>query len=113
MKIKNRDKETGFILITTMLFLGLILLLIGAYAVSTRLELATMIHSKDSVSGFYAAEAGLNIRAQSIRQIFVGYNRPTGTSPSATDPCSTGNIGTGDYACESYTFGNHTALTFR
>jgi hypothetical protein len=87
--------------------------LLGAYLVITRVELATSKSSKDSMSGFYAAEAGLNIRAETIRSIFIGYNSPSGTSPStATTPCSTGNLGTGDMACATYTFNNRSIPTY-
>jgi hypothetical protein len=87
--------------------------LLAAYLVITRVELATTKSSRDSMSGFYAAEAGLNIRAETIRSIFVGYNTPAGVSPNVgADPCSAGNTGTGDMACTTYNFNNRTIPTY-
>lgn len=61
--------------------------------------------SGNSAAGFYAAEAGLNLRAKNIREKFEGYSVPTGVSPitnnSSNLPCSTGNVGTLDFACNS------------
>ena len=40
--------------------------------------------------GFYAAEAGLNLRAGLVTQTFQGFSQPAGTSPdleSSTAPC--------------------------
>jgi hypothetical protein len=61
--------------------------------------------SGNSAAGFYAAEAGLNLRARDIRAKFEGYSVPTGVSPIINDPanspCSTGNIGEDDFACNN------------
>lgn len=74
-----------------MFLLVLFLALFGAYQASTGLNTATTKYSKDTVTGFYSAEAGLNLRAETIKNIFVGFNRPSGTSPSTTNPCVGGN----------------------
>jgi hypothetical protein len=102
--MRTKDfSESGIVLISTMFMLVLFLALFGAYQASTQLDTATTKYSKDTTTGFYSAEAGLNIRAEAIRSIFVGFNRPTGTSPTSTAPCSGGNIGTGHYACQTLT----------
>lgn len=106
----NADK--GFALIAVLLFTALISSLLGAYYVITRIELASTKYSRDSVSGFYAAEAGLNIRAEQVRQLFVGYNRPAGVSPNESDACSGSNQGSGDFACQSYTFSRQSVQTY-
>jgi hypothetical protein len=61
--------------------------------------------SGNSAAGFYAAEAGLNLRAKDIKTKFVGYNVPLGTSPNITTPssppCKGSNSGTGDFVCDN------------
>jgi hypothetical protein len=109
MRIKS---NRGFVLITTMLMLAVLLSLLSAYFFTTNIEIGTGRMSKDSVNGFYAAEAGLNIRAETIRQTFVGFNRPAGTTPSSTNPCSGSNQGAGDYICRNFTLSKETAKTF-
>lgn len=108
----KKRSSNGFALITVILFIALMATLLGAYYVITRIELASTKYSRDSVSGFYAAEAGLNIRAEQVRQIFVGYNRPAGVSPSEEGACTGSNLGSGHYACESFSFGNQQVVTY-
>lgn len=118
MRIQTTTKSAittpnGFVLVSTLLMMSVLLALLGAYFVTTNIELAVTRASKDSISGFYAAEAGLNIRAESIRQKFLGYNRPSGTSPSvSSDTCSGSNIGSGDYQCQSYDLSGHESVTY-
>jgi hypothetical protein len=61
--------------------------------------------SGNSAAGFYAAEAGLNLRAKAIRSKFEGYNIPSGTSPSSGSACRNssgiGEGGSGDFACDN------------
>ena len=104
--------ESGFALITVLLLLSLMTALLGAYLTITKIELATSRSSQDTSSGFYAAEGGLNIRASDIRTTFVGYNVPTGTSPSDTNPCVGSNQGAGQFACTSTTIGGKTVSTY-
>jgi hypothetical protein len=110
--MKQMYSENGFVLITTMFLLSLLLALLGAYYVTSNIELATTRFSRNSVTGFYTAEAGLNIRAEQIRSEFVGYNRPSGASPDEDSPCTGTNMGSGDFACENFTFDNHSAVTY-
>ncbi|MBN8549256.1 MAG: hypothetical protein J0M12_08085 [Deltaproteobacteria bacterium] len=112
MAKKKFGENQGFVLITTMLMMAVLLSLFSAYFFTTNIEIGTSRMSKDSVNGFYASEAGLNMRAEGIRQTFVGYNRPTGTTPNATNPCVGGNQGSGDYVCRNYTLGKQTAKTY-
>ncbi|WP_139806300.1 hypothetical protein [Deinococcus hopiensis] len=66
-----------------------------------------------SMTGFYAAEGGLNLRAEKVRAKFIDYNRPTGTAPSSTSPCVGSNLGTLDFACDSsLTLGGRTVTTY-
>jgi hypothetical protein len=102
MKERIRD-ERGLAMITVMLLLALLLSMMVGYWAITRIEQSTTRSTMDSFRGFYAAEAGLNLRAEAVRQTFVGYSQPSGTSPSDTLPCVGGNQGSGDFACMNYT----------
>ncbi len=102
----------GFILISTLFMMSLMLALVSAYAMMTSIEWKINKRSGFSSTGFYTAEAGLNIRAEEIRQIFVGYNRPEGTSPDPENACEGGNQGADDFACATYEVGGHTAVTY-
>lgn len=102
----------GFALVSTLIMLVVLMALLTAYFVLTRVELGTTQASVRQTTGFYAAEAGLNLRAEEIRAKFLGYNRPQGTSPSPTNPCQGSNWGSGDFACKTYTFSGRTVRTY-
>jgi hypothetical protein len=72
--------------------------------------------SEDSNSGFYAAEAGLNLRANEIRDTFEGFNRPSGNSPSSWEDCvdsDTTNDGDDDFLCNtSFNINNQQIVTY-
>lgn len=104
--------KKGFALISAMMFVGLLLSVMTAFFLITNIEFATNRSAKNSATGFFTSEAGLNIRADLIRAIFVGYNRPTGTSPTNTSPCIGSNQGSGDFICREYAFGKHQARTY-
>ncbi|MCC6220933.1 MAG: pilus assembly PilX N-terminal domain-containing protein [Deltaproteobacteria bacterium] len=108
----TNTKDKGFVLVSTMLLITVLLAMMGAYFTTTRVELATTRSTHNSIKGFYAAEAGLNLRAEEIRQVFVGYNRPDGTSPTEDEACEGSNLGSGDFACEVFDVGNHLATTY-
>ena len=104
--------DKGFALIAVMMMIVVLLALVGSYAAISRMELATNRFAAASARGFYAAEAGLNVRADQIRTIFVGYNRPSGSSPDADAPCEGENLGSGHFACETYDVSNRQAVTY-
>ncbi|MBX7138201.1 MAG: hypothetical protein K1X83_09470 [Oligoflexia bacterium] len=107
------SKEQGFALITALMLLGVLAALFAAYYSLTETELKLVKSSKDSQSGFNAAEAGLNLRAEEIRAIFRDYDRPYGTSPTGVADCDAGRNGSDDYICRTYSFSNgHTATTY-
>lgn len=98
------DDGRGFALITVLMLAALMASLIGGYFALTYIEIATTRANMEGTRGFYSAEAGLNIRADALRQRFLGYERPSGTSPTdggATPPCESGNLGSGDFACDT------------
>lgn len=108
-----KDRNSGFALITTLFMMSVLLAVLGAYAVMTTNELSTNQQSGDSAIGFFTSEAGLNLRAENIRLKFVGFNRPSGVSPTEPNPCIIdGNLGSGDYACQDYELGGHPTTTY-
>ncbi len=109
----NRFRQSGLALISSLMLLTLLATLFGAYFLLTQTEIRMAKSSKDSQSGFNAAEAGLNLRAEEIRAIFKDYARPTGTAPTGTTKCESSNLGSGDFACETYNFSTgHHAVTY-
>lgn len=113
--MRDDKSQRGFALITVLMLLALVMTLGLGYFTLTRIELSCARSSMDSFRGFYAAEAGLNVRADQVRQTFVGYNRPAGTSPSSGGgqiPCASGNNGGGDFACIGYGFQDRSVDTY-
>lgn len=105
--------EKGFALLTTLFMIVVMGSMLSAYMILSRTELQLAKSSRDSASGFNAAESGLNLRAEEIRKIFQEYGSPEGVSPNSVEDCGTGSEGSGDFACQSFTFKNgHSATTF-
>ncbi|RMF93925.1 MAG: hypothetical protein D6736_00950 [Nitrospinota bacterium] len=102
----------GFALVTTLGTLSILMALLSSYYILNMVEIGTSQSSTDSTTGFYVAEAGLNLRAEEIRQTFLGFNRPTGTSPEENGACSGTNQGSGDFVCKSYDLAGRTATTY-
>ena len=112
--MRSKDNQAGFAMITTVMLLALLATLILGYFTLTGIELTTTRATMNSTRGFYAAEAGLNLRADSVRQIFQGYNRPAGTAPVATSgqaPCQSGS-GNGDFACVTHALSTRDVKTY-
>jgi hypothetical protein len=102
----------GFALVTVLIMLAVLMSLLTAYFTLTRIELGATQASVRQTTGFYAAEAGLNLRAEEVRARFLGYGRPSGTSPSGNNPCRGSNQGSGDFACKTYTISGRTVRTY-
>lgn len=100
------NPEQGYILVIA---LGIVLALSGLMALYAKTlnkaEEETTTAVASSTTGFYAAESALNIRAAKLREKFLNYGTPQGTSPNKADACFTsdGNKGSGDFACEGTT----------
>ena len=103
--------NSGFALITVFLLISVMTILAGTYLTLTRSEVLLARASKESSTGFNAAEAGLNLRAGSIKGILDDFDLPEGTSPANLAACDSGAIGTGDLQCISYNFDNNTKAT--
>ncbi len=110
--MRRPSSRRGFVLITVLAILVVLAILAAAYFFTTQIELTTSKANADSTTGFYAAEAGLNLRGEDVRQIFQGYNRPSGSSPGITDPCIGSNLGSGDFACRDYDISQRTVQTY-
>jgi hypothetical protein len=105
----SQHSEGGYILVVVM---GMVLVLSSLFLITgltSKVDKANGKANEETTTGYYAAEAGLNLRAQSIRQKFLGYNQPSGTSPSGWEACrnSSGSpidtfSTTNDFGCLSY-----------
>jgi Tfp pilus assembly protein PilX len=101
---QGSNAQGGYTLVVTMAMLLILAVLLITYAVTSKVDNATSMSSAKSNTGFYTAEAGLNLRAKQIRNKFEGYNRPSGASPSHWNNCldaDPANDGTGDFACQT------------
>ena len=99
----ERKGEEGFALVMVMLLAALLMALLGAYFTLSYMERVTTTSTMSSVRGFYAAEAGLNLRAEGIRSRFLGFNRPAGSSPTINGTeCNGSNEGVGDFECTAF-----------
>jgi len=110
----NMKQNKGFALVGALLLLLVLMALLTAYFGTTRLDISNSAANAASTTGFYAAEAGLNLRAGNIDTLFQGFNRPTGTSPTGTNPCvgTGGTNGTGDFACQSFSIRGRNVATY-
>ena len=107
--------EGGFVVVMAMAMVLFLSLLVLSYAVMSKVDTTTQDAVGKSKTGFYAAEAGLNLRAKAIRNLFEGYNRPAGTSPANAQACTdsnTSNNGTGDFVCQTATFQGSITSTY-
>ena len=107
LHLNHRSKSEGGYIIVVVggLIFAISALLLTSELVS-RVDGNTTKSSGTSAAGFYAAEGGLNLRAQAIRNKFSGYNIPSGTSPAGWSACidDTQNHGSDDFECKySYT----------
>ncbi len=113
-----RQHSSGYALIVAVGTIVVLSVLLASYAVVSKFEALTAASSEQSGAGFYAAEAGLNLRAEKVREIFDNFETPSGTSEvlAANElPCRNGVGGTGDYGCTTYDFqdfSTQTGLTF-
>ncbi|WP_420596640.1 PilX N-terminal domain-containing pilus assembly protein [Deinococcus sp.] len=107
-----KKNEQGIAIVTVLIMTAVLLVVLSAYTTLTLSELRTSKYSLASQQGFYAAEGGLNLRAELVRSKFKDYLRPTGISPSITTPCVGTNLGSGDYACLTYNIGNRRVVTW-
>jgi hypothetical protein len=89
--------------------------MLAAFLTITNLNRSSAVAYTKSTSTFYAAESGLNARAQLIRQKVGSYDIPSGTSPTSVTQCinaaTTSTLQyvqpagtTNDFGCQNYNF---------
>ena len=105
-------KKSGFAVVTALLMLVVLGVLATTYFAITNIEMSTSNSSVSSATGFYAAEAGLNLRGQAIRSIFEAYSSPQGVPPVSQGSCTTGNMGGGDFACQQDTVNERQVVSY-
>jgi hypothetical protein len=99
----------GFALVSVLLLALVLLGLMYLMFALTNRELQSAAADADMTSGFFAAEAGLNVRGEEIRREFEGYRRPDGASSG--DGCES-ELGSGDFACETTQVNRRTVTTY-
>lgn len=107
---RARPHTDGYLLVSALLAMTLLMLLGTAYITSSINSPRTANANASSLSGFMAAEGGLNMRAAEIRAQFVNFDRPSGVSPASAAECPGG--GSGDFQCKTYTLGPQTVQTY-
>lgn len=111
---RNKQQDGGFVFVVVIAMTLILTSLFAVYSLLSKTETLSTKASINSNTGFYAAEAGLNLRAKLIQDKFVGYNRPEGTSPNSLEDCinNTGSQGTIDFACTRQTFNDQNLFTY-
>jgi len=112
--MSDNGGRNGFALVGVLVLLALLMTLLVGYFALARIELSTTKSTMRSFRGFYAAEAGLNVRADLVRQAFDGYVRPAGSAPDSKTkvPCTGTNLGSGDMRCMDYVFQQRDVTTY-
>ena len=114
--MKGLNRQHGFALITVLIMLVVFMALATAYFTLTGIELSTTASSAASTTGFYASEGGLNVRGEAIRQTFLDYNRPKGSTIDRKTACQ--NPGdfekakSDDFACRETLVGGRKVITY-
>ncbi len=100
--------ERGYAMMVTSMITIVMFSMLAAYMTMTNLSKASTNAYVDGNNVFYAAESGMNRRAQAVRLKFAGYSRPTGTVPTNKMASCSSSIateqGSGDFACVNYSF---------
>ncbi|WP_299486847.1 hypothetical protein [Acaryochloris sp. IP29b_bin.137] len=112
---EKRSSQSGYSLVVTVAMLLILSTLLISAAVVNKVNSASTQASSKSNLGYYAAEAGLNLRAKEIKETFEDGNRPAGLPPANWQACtddSGSNNGSGDFACKAYNLPGQTAQTF-
>jgi hypothetical protein len=117
-KMNGTHNNSGYALLITSIMAILTFSMLSVFVFSSNLYKSVANNILESGSTFYAAETALNTRAYEVREKFVDYERPNGTSPIRTDVVrpntiadqmsvcmglAPGTTGTDDFACNSRT----------
>jgi hypothetical protein len=107
------NNQDGYAMLITSILAILMFSMLSVYLFSANLYKSVATAVVDSGSTFYAAELGMNKRANTIRGRFVDFSTPTGTEPTGADVAAqmqscidntAGSLGTGDMACNDTPF---------
>jgi hypothetical protein len=106
--------EGGYAMMMVSIVTVMMFSLLAAYLTITNITRSATNAYTESNSTFYTAESGLNRRSDAVRQKFINYATPTGTSPGAIAGVIAGpenmaacldsdttNNGTDDFACQT------------
>jgi hypothetical protein len=96
LNARSRNEGGYIIVIVAGMIIAMSTMLLTAELVS-RVDNNSTKSSGNSTAGFYAAEAGLNLRARDIKTTFTGYNVPQGTPPVGNVTCSSSISGSGNF----------------
>ena len=69
---RYRHQDEGFILFVVVAMVLILTSLLATYALVSKTETSSNKASVSSNTGFYTAEAGLNLRAKGIQDKFIG-----------------------------------------
>jgi type II secretory pathway component PulK len=81
----------GIALVTVLVLMGILSVLVAAYTLSIRADVALRGGAARERSGFYAAEAGLNTAMAEVKQYFEEYSVPGSYQTTIT-------VGAGNHA---------------
>lgn len=104
---RSRQQAEGYTLVVTVAMLIILTSILLTAAIIGRVDTGSTKASASSSKGFFAAEAGLNQRANEVRDLFEGFNRPSDNNddlsdnPTTWQDCLNGVTGGGDFACEN------------
>jgi hypothetical protein len=119
-RTRDQHGNGGYALLVTSILAILTFSMLSVFLFSTNLYKSVANTVLDSGTTFYAAETAMNKRAYAVRQKFVGYERPVGTSPGLTTNtvaeqmaiciAGAGNVGTQDMGCLTQSIGYTAAV---
>jgi Tfp pilus assembly protein PilX len=92
---QDPQQDRGYAMVIVSIVSVVMFSMMGAYLLVTNISRSSTNAYVDGTNTFYAAESGLNKRADQLRQKFVGYAVPTGLSPgqvTAASPVTPANI---------------------
>ena len=105
--------EKGYAMLITSIITIAMFSMLAAYMTMTNLSKSSTNAYVDGTNTFYAAESGLNKRAEQLRQKFIGYAAPANKTATASPtnvstcfplPLTTTNTATNDFECRNYAF---------
>jgi hypothetical protein len=110
---REESRDSGYAMVVVSIVTLMMFSLLAAYLTITNLTKSSTNAYMEGNSTFYAAESGLNQRANEIRERFIGYSTPNGISPGqvpgtvagignmvACLDSDTSNDGNDDFACQ-------------